>query len=148
MTEQVNAQSVSVIKAKQKYVRGLEKSYDAAFQAATVANKWNEIAQAPNPSAELEIFCIGATDINYKDRSTAIIMLKKVKCHLIQLNITVLDAYEKRTLNDAIQFVLYREANHKVKEHTRQPESSEEGWEDRMDNAQAIIQCLVDKQLE
>ncbi len=55
-------------------------------------------------------------------------MLKKVKRHLIHLNLTVLDAYERRMLADAIKHVQYQEAHFVPRVSREVPDSSEAEW--------------------
>lgn len=124
---------------KERVVRSLASYYTAAFDAATLAGEWADIIKAQNPSAALEIFCIGSSYPAYKEKEAAIVMVKRVKRHLIRLNLTVLDAFEKRMLADAIAHVIYQDEHFNPGINRQQPDQGEPGWEDRVEAAQARL---------
>jgi hypothetical protein len=145
--DEVNAIPVVVpLTQKEKVIRGLIKSCKASYEAAVLANKWNTIISAQNPTAELEIFCITATDPSFATRDSAIVMLKKVKKHLIRNSLTVLEAFEKRCLMTSIQHVVYQEGHFEPVKSFEQPDNTTEGFEKRLDNAEKMIKELQDKQ--
>jgi hypothetical protein len=122
---------------KSKIVAGLEGSCSFAYNDAILDGEWKTISKATVPSAAFEMYCLK------KIRPQASIeFLKKIKQHLIRLNLTVLTAYENHRLFDAVEAVEYREAHFKPKPNRQPPESSEPGWEDRMEKAMASINEL------
>jgi hypothetical protein len=143
---EVNAQPVTAapMTQKERIIRSLVSEYVAAFEAATFAGEWDAITKALNPSAALEIFCIKNVwpKTEGKDEA-AIVILKRVKKHLIRLNLTVLGAYEKRMLADAVFHVTYQDEHFTPAICRQEPESSEPGWEDRVGAAQARLNALM-----
>ena len=129
-------------------VRSLEKMYPAAFEMASAEGKWNDVVSAQVPSAELEIFCIQQVIEKKYSRADAIALLKEVKKHLVRLNTTVLVAYEKRNLQDAMNHILYRGAHFKPQRNYEQPHAEEDGWETRMEAAEKTVKNLQKNQEE
>lgn len=132
---------------KARIIRSLESVYEAAFNDAMMDGEWKAICKTVNPSAALEVYCLKKTDASIAS-ADLIGMLKKVKSHLIRLNLTVLEAYEKKCLMDAIVSVKYRSEHFKTRVSKQQPESSEDGWEDRVEAAMDRIYELQADQHE
>jgi hypothetical protein len=123
-------------------VRSLEKSSPMAYEYAIAEKRWDDICASRVPSSALEIFCIHCID-NSLDEAECIALLKEVKKHLIHLNVSVLQAFEKRMLADAVRTVNYRAVNFKPRGKSRQqPHAEEDGWEGRMEKAEAMIRSL------
>lgn len=142
-TTEVNAQPiVRPITYKEKFCKSLEKSCKASFEAATLAGVWPDICKSLVPTSALEIFCIKNVCPEIKTNEAAIVILKRVKRHLVFLNTTVLEAYEKRNLAGAVFHVTYQDANFNTPTIKRQPEANEAGWESRMDKAQTMIDSI------